>query len=76
MAAAPRGWVDLRPEQIGLWIARAKQMVEDAAARAQHAGESGSDVEWTAIGPDDAIEPSRFATWVFSREEKGERIKR
>jgi len=29
-----------------------------------------------AIEPEDPIEPSRFATWVFTVEEKGARIKR
>ena len=37
---------------------------------------SGSDVEWNAIEPQDPIEPSRFATWVFTVEDKGTRIKR
>jgi hypothetical protein len=74
-AAAPRGWVDLRPERFGAWIRRAQEMVRQAAARAQDGG-SGSDVEWTAIGPDDPIEPARFATWVFRHEDRGERSKR
>ncbi|HEV8264605.1 MAG TPA: hypothetical protein VGQ06_06615 [Gemmatimonadales bacterium] len=78
LAAAPRGWVDLRPDQLGIWIVRAAEMVRQAEERAQRPPppESGSDVDWTAIGADDPIEPSRFATWVFSHEEKGARIKR
>jgi len=73
---APRGWVDLRPEQFGVWIRRAGSMIREAETR--HAGpqSSGSDVEWNAIEPDDPIEPSRFATWVFTVEDKGTRIKR
>ena len=31
---------------------------------------SGSELDWNAI------EPSRFATWVFTVEEKGARIRR
>lgn len=76
LAAAPRGWVDLRPEQLGAWIKRAGLMVRQAAERAAAPQSSGSDVDWEAIGPDDPIEPSRFATWVFAAEDKGMRIKR
>lgn len=76
LSVAPRGWVDLRPEQFGVWITRARAMVEAAAARAAGPQSSGSDVEWNAIEPGDAIEPSRFATWVFTVEDKGTRIKR
>ena len=38
--------------------------------------EAGDRVEWNAIEPEDPIEPSRFATWVFTVEDKGTRIKR
>src|SRR5712692_6830911 len=84
LAAAPRGWVDLRPAHFGLWIKRAAEMV----AKAEHrrvtpplpplpgGEESGSDVDWTAIEPEDEICPARFATWVFAHEDNGERIKR
>jgi len=75
-AAAPRGWVDLRPDQFGVWIKRAQQMVAQDVDRAGRAAESGSDVDWMAIGADDPIEPARFATWVFRFEDRGERIKR
>src|SRR2546427_61854 len=75
-AAAPRGWVDLRPDQFGVWIKRAQQMVAQDVDRASRAAESGSDVDWMAIGADDPIEPARFATWVFRFEDRGERIKR
>jgi len=82
-AAATRGWVDLRPDEFGLWIRRAQEMVAQAerrvgpAAAGEGGGEGhGSDVDWTAIGPDDPIEPARFATWVFRFEDRGERIKR
>ena len=74
--AAPRGWVDLRPEQFGLWIARAREMLAQAERRRNRAADSGSDVDWTALGADDPIEPARFATWVFRYEDRGERIKR
>ncbi|HLZ44572.1 MAG TPA: hypothetical protein VKQ05_02745 [Gemmatimonadales bacterium] len=76
LAAAPRGWVDLRPDYFGVWIKRAAAMVREAEARAAGPQSSGSDVEWNAIEPDDAIEPARFATWVFTVEDKGTRIKR
>lgn len=75
-AAAPRGWVDLRPEQFGIWITRAREMVAQAERRVGRAIESGSDADWTAIAADDPIEPARFASWVFRYEERGERIKR
>ncbi|HEY6060141.1 MAG TPA: hypothetical protein VIV10_06125 [Gemmatimonadales bacterium] len=74
LAAAPRGWVDLRPAQLGSWIRRAGEMVRQAAARP--AGASGSDVDWTAIDPDSPIDPAAFATWVFRFEDRGDRIKR
>jgi hypothetical protein len=77
LAAAPRGWVDLRPAQLGLWIRRAGEMVRQAAGRPGPArGASGSDVDWTAIDPDRPIDPAAFATWVFRFEDRGERIKR
>ncbi|MGH7673964.1 MAG: short-chain dehydrogenase [Gemmatimonadales bacterium] len=74
LAAAPRGWVDLRPEALDLWIRRAGKMVTQATARGN--GASGSDVDWTAIGADEPIVPARFATWVFRHEDAGERMKR
>ncbi|MGH7615078.1 MAG: hypothetical protein ACREMW_13675 [Gemmatimonadales bacterium] len=78
LAAAPRGWVDLRPAQFGQWIRRAAEMVRQAAARQRpdSRAESGSDVDWTAIDPDAPIDPAAFATWVFRFEDRGERIKR
>lgn len=78
-AAAARGWVDLRPANMAQWIGRARGMVEQAKARAAGsagAGGSGSDEPWGAIEPSDAIQPWRFATWIFASEDKGERIKR
>ncbi len=75
LAAAPRGWVDLREANCALWIARARQMVADAGAR-RGTGGSGSDEEWFAIEPADPIAPWRMATWIFRVEDQGERIKR
>jgi NAD(P)-dependent dehydrogenase (short-subunit alcohol dehydrogenase family) len=74
--AAARGWVDLRPDQLGMWIKRAQEMVAQAERRHSRAAESGSGVDWTAVGADEPIEPARFATWVFRYEDRGERIKR
>jgi len=76
LQAAPRGWVDLRPDQFGSWVRRAAEMVRQGDARAAGPQGSGSDVDWNAIDPDEPIEPSRFATWVFTVEDKGTRIKR
>jgi hypothetical protein len=78
LAAAPRGWVDLRPAMFGLWVGRAAQMVRQADDRRQseRRAESGSDVEWTAVDPDQPIDPAACATWVFRFEDRGERIKR
>ncbi len=72
---ADRGWVDLRPSRCGVWIDRARQMVEQGDVRARSAG-SGSDVDWAALDPDAPIAPARFAKWVFRYEDGGERIKR
>ncbi len=81
LSAAPRGWVDLRPAQFGIWITRAQRMIAQAQPRERGAGrhgesESGSDVDWTAIAPGDPIDPAAFATWGFRYEDRGERIKR
>ena len=51
-------------------------MMLQAERRRLLATDSGSDYDWTGIGPDEAIAPSRFATWVFHYEDRGERIKR
>ncbi len=72
---ADRGWVDLRPSRCGVWIDRARQMVEQGDVRARSTG-SGSDVDWAALNPDAPIAPARFAKWVFRYEDGGERIKR
>jgi len=74
--AAPRGWIDLRPEQFGVWVKRASAMAREAEQRAAGPQSSGSDLDWNAIDPEETIEPARFATWVFTVEEKGSRIKR
>jgi hypothetical protein len=73
LAAAPRGWVDLREQNCRLWIERAAAI----CARAARSGRgSGSDEEWFAMGPGDAVTPWRMATWIFRNEDQGERIKR
>lgn len=76
LAAAPRGWVDLRAVNGQLWIDRAKRILAQAQARAAAPRGSGSDEEWYAIEPGDPIQPWRMATWVFRHEDQGERIKR
>jgi hypothetical protein len=75
-AAVPRGWVDLRARNLSMWVGRAQRILaQDAERRSRPAG-SGSDEDWFAMRPDDAIEPARFATWIFKYEDEGERIKR
>lgn len=78
LAAAPRGWVDLRPAFFGQWVHRAAEMVRQANERPgpDRGAESGSDVDWTAIDPDQPVDPAAFATWVFRFEDRGERNKR
>ena len=75
---AARGWVDVRPSGCGVWIGRARRMVEQAEARARSVKGrgSGSDLDWAALEPEDAIGPARFAKWVFKYEDDGERVKR
>ncbi len=68
-----RGWIDLRREHCALWIRRAQSMVEQAHHGARS---TGSDNDWEAIQPEDAISPSRMATWIFGNEDDGVRIKR
>ncbi len=75
LAAAARGWVDLRPANCALWVERARTMLEQAKARADSRG-SGSDEEWFAIEPADPIAPWRMAAWIFKHEDHGERSKR
>jgi hypothetical protein len=74
-AAVGRGWVDLRVPSCEVWIARARRMVEQAAAGAGSAG-TGSDEDWNAIAAEEPVSPARFAAWVFQHEDHGERIKR
>ena len=76
LAAAPRGWVDLRPVNCTLWIERAKKIVAQAEARLAANAGSGSDEEWFGVNPVEPIAPWRLATWVFRHEDRGERIKR
>ena len=68
---ASRGWVDLRPANIGLWVHRAS-----AIAGAERDVRTGSSARWTAIDPDGPIEPARMAVWIFEEEDEGYRIKR
>ncbi|HEX9631204.1 MAG TPA: hypothetical protein VGA02_01975 [Gemmatimonadales bacterium] len=74
--AIPRGWVDLRARNLGIWVARAQRVRRQAEERRRRPAGSGSDEDWLAILPADRIEPSRFATWIFKHEDEGERIKR
>jgi hypothetical protein len=76
LGAAPRGWVDLRPDNCRLWVDRAQRVLVAAAARSEGPLGSGSDEEWFAIQPGEPIVPWRMATWVFRVEDQGERIKR
>jgi hypothetical protein len=76
LAAAPRGWVDLRPQNLALWVGRAKKMVAQAQALSAARTGSGSDEEWFGVNPAERIAPWRMATWVFRHEDRGERIKR
>ena len=76
LAAAARGWVDLRPANCALWVERAKTVLAHAQQRERTPSGTGSDVEWFAIEPDDVIAPWRMAAWVFRHEDDGERIKR
>ncbi|HZO20708.1 MAG TPA: hypothetical protein VFB46_17090 [Gemmatimonadaceae bacterium] len=68
---AYRGWVDLRPANLALWIKRAASM-----AAVELDTRTGSSARWTAIDANAAIEPARMAVWVFEEEDEGYRIKR
>ena len=76
LAAAPRGWVDLRTSNCALWVERARRIVAQEAARRGGTVASGSDEDWWAVDPAEPIAPWRMATWIFRHEDKGERIKR
>ena len=68
---AYRGWVDLRPANLALWIKRASRI-----ATVEPDARTSSGARWTAIAPDAPIEPARMAVWVFEEEDEGYRIKR
>ena len=68
--------MDLRPANCALWVERARLVARQAAARAAAPRGTGSDQEWFAIEPADAIAPWRMAAWIFRHEDQGERIKR
>ncbi|HET7583326.1 MAG TPA: hypothetical protein VFK13_00320 [Gemmatimonadaceae bacterium] len=70
-AIAPRGWVDLRPENMAQWIRRAT-----AIAAMPRDPSTGSAARWTQIDPDAPIAPPRLAVWIFEHEDGGFRIKR
>jgi hypothetical protein len=72
----PRGWVDLRPDNCRTWIGRAAKAVEQATTGELSIGGTGSDADWQAITPDEAIQPAKFATWIFKYEDDAQRIKR
>jgi len=76
LAAAPRGWVDLRPANAALWVERARKITAQAEERRTHRAASGSDEEWFGVNPVEPIAPWRLATWIFRNEDHGERIKR
>ncbi|MEJ2240056.1 MAG: hypothetical protein P8X82_17330, partial [Gemmatimonadales bacterium] len=66
-------WVDLRPDNCAIWKSRTAKMID---LHAMGGNTTGSDADWAIIKPEDEIEPSRFAAWVFSQEDGGARIKR
>jgi NAD(P)-dependent dehydrogenase (short-subunit alcohol dehydrogenase family) len=68
---ASRGWVDLRPANLRLWVNRASAIVA-----VEPDPRTGSSARWTAMDPDAPIEPARMAVWVFEEEDEGYRIKR
>jgi hypothetical protein len=74
--AIPRGWVDLRPGNLDVWVGRARRVVQQDLDRAGRPPGSGSDEDWFAMRAADPIEPARFARWIFTYEDEGERIKR
>ncbi len=70
-AIAPRGWVDLRPENMAQWIRRA-----GAIAAEPREATTGSSARWTQIDPDAPVAPPRMAVWIFENEDGGFRLKR
>ncbi|MGH7718553.1 MAG: short-chain dehydrogenase [Gemmatimonadaceae bacterium] len=68
---APRGWVDLRPANLELWVRRAKAISVLPRDRG-----TGSRARWTAVNADAPIEPASMAVWVFENEDGGFRVKR
>jgi hypothetical protein len=68
---AQRGWVDLRPSNMELWIRRAA-----AIAASPKDTSTGSSARWTAVDADAPIQPPRMAVWIFEEEDHGVRIKR
>lgn len=71
--AVAAGWVDLRRANCEVWIRRAQAMIRQV--QAQEAC-TGSAADWDPIAPDGPIRPAAFVTWIFRREDQGERMKR
>jgi len=69
--AAARGWVDLRPDNMRKWIARAT-----AIASEPEDSRNGSSARWTAVDASGPIVPPKLAVWIFENEDGGFRIKR
>ncbi|HEX5437523.1 MAG TPA: hypothetical protein VFW98_10195 [Gemmatimonadaceae bacterium] len=68
---APRGWVDLRSENMAQWIRRAQQIAASPPDTS-----TGSGATWGALHAEDPLVPAKLAVWIFEHEDEGFRIMR
>lgn len=68
---AKKGWIDLRPTNIAIWIARFKAMVQTRADLREAGSAAASHHTYSAAG----FEIGEVVAWIFNNEMKGYRIK-
>lgn len=74
LRSAARGWVDLRPDNWGLWRERVRRYLKQRAERPGLEQGSQTDADVAAAGDD--IRPGSLVAWIFRVEDDGERMKR
>lgn len=68
---AKKGWIDLRPTNMTIWIARFKAMVQTRADLREAGSAAASHHTYSAAG----FEIGEVVAWIFNNEMKGYRIK-
>jgi hypothetical protein len=71
-----KGWVDLRPENMQLWLTWFDAILRQKDERPADDTSSRFDFDETYFDPDDEINPGKMAGWIFINIDKGKRVKR